>query len=421
MELRTILNRGYKLPGFVYGRIQLIEGSSESEGARLEVEVRARANARTLCSGCGQPAPGYDRLQPRRFQFAPVLGLPTFFVYALRRVRCPRCGRVKVEKVPWAEGKQQSTEAFAWFLASWAKRLSWKETATIFRVSWERVYRSVEMAVEWGRARVPLDGVATIGVDEIAWQSGHRYLTLVYQLDAGCRRLLWVGRERKIETLEGFFEWFGKERSQRLRVVCSDMWKAYLRVVAEQASNAVHVLDRFHIVQKLGKAIDQVRAAEAKQLQAQGQEPVLKGSRWLLLKRPERLTEKQEPKLAALVKLNLRTVRAYLLKEDLQQFWDSRSPTQAQRFLKRWCRRAMRSRLAPMQKVAKMLRKHRPLVLNWFRTGRVHSSGAVEGLNNKAKLAMRKAYGFRSYKTYELTLYHVLGNLPEDDLAHRFC
>ena len=138
-------------------------------------------------------------------------------------------------------------------------------------------------------------------------------------------------------------------------------------MVKEQASQARHVLDRFHIVQKLGKAIDKVRAAEAKQLQAQGKEPVLKNSRWLLLKRPERLTEKQEPKLAELLKLNLRTVRAYLLKEDFQLLWDCRSPTQANKFLKRWCRRATRSRIQPMQKVAKMLRQHRPLVLNWFR------------------------------------------------------
>ena len=357
MELKTILNRVYQLPGFVYGKIRLVRAEEEGERDRLEVEVRPRANGRALCSGCGQPAPGYDRLQPRRFQFVPVLGLSTFFVYAMRRVHCPRCGKVKVERVPWAQGKQQATEALSWFLASWARRLSWKETATVFGVSWDRVYRAVGMAVAWGRERVLLEGVTTIGVDEIAWQRGHRYLTLVYQLDAGCRRLLWVGQERKITTLESFFTWFGKERSARLLVVCSDMWKAYLRVVKEQASQARHVLDRFHIVQKLGKAIDKVRAAEAKQLQAQGKEPVLKNSRWLLLKRPERLTEKQEPKLAELLKLNLRTVRAYLLKEDFQLLWDCRSPTQANKFLKRWCRRATRSRIKPMQKVAKMLRK----------------------------------------------------------------
>ena len=114
-------------------------------------------------------------------------------------------------------------------------------------------------------------------------------------------------------------------------------------------------------------------------------------------------------------------MRAYLLKEDFQQFWECRSPPAARRFLVRWCRRAMRSRLEPMKKVAKMLRRHRPLVLNWFRTGRSYSSGAVEGMNLKAKLAMRKAYGFRSYRSYELALYHSLGNLPEHSLAHRFC
>ena len=421
MELKTILNRVYQLLGFVYGKIRLVPAGEEGERERLEVEVRPRANGRALCSGCGQPAPGYDRLQPRRFQFVPVLGLQTFFVYAMRRVHCPRCGKVKVERVPWAQGKQQATEALDWFLASWARRLSWKETATVFGVSWDRVCRAVGMAVAWGRERVSLEGVTTIGVDEIAWQRGHRYLTLVYQLDAGCRRLLWVGQERKITTLESFFTWFGKERSARLQVVCSDMWKAYLRVVKEQASQARHVLDRFHIVQKLGKAIDKVRAAAAKQLQAQGKEPVLKNSRWLLLKRPERLTEKQEPKLAELLKLNLRTVRAYLLKEDFQLLWDCRSPTQANKFLKRWCRRATRSRIQPMQKVANMLRQHRPLVLNWFRTGRAFSSGAVEGMNNKAKVALRKAYGFRSYKSYELALYHTLVDLPQHRLAHRFC
>ncbi len=141
-------------------------------------------------------------------------------------------------------------------------------------------------------------------------EKGHKYLTLVYQLEAGSQRLLGVGRERKIETLEGFFDWFGEQWSGRLEVVCSDMWKAYLRVVAERAREAVHVLDRFHIVQKLGQAIDEVRAAEAKQLRAQGEQPVLKNTRWLLLRRKENLSEEQEWKLAELVKLNLRTVRA---------------------------------------------------------------------------------------------------------------
>ena len=419
MELRTVLNRVHKLAGFVYGDCRLRR--DKRGDSYLEIDVRPRANGRAVCSACGRRGPGYDRLETRRFQFVPVLGLPTFLVYAMRRVNCPRCGTPKVERVPWADGKQRSTQAFGWFLASWAKRLSWQDTARIFGTSWDTVHRAVAMAVDWGRARVSLDGVTAIGVDEIAWQAGHRYLTLVYQLDAGRRRLLWVGEERKIETLERFFKWFGTARAAALRVVCSDMWKAYLTVIRKRAGQALHVLDRFHVAGKLGEMIDKVRAAEARELKKQGQLPLLKRSRWLLLKRPENLSEAQQPKLADLLKLNLRTVRAYLLKEDFQQFWECRSPTEANRFLRRWCRQASRSRLAPAVRVARTLLKHRPLLLNWFRTGRVHSSGAVEGLNGKAKLALRKAYGFKSYGAYELALYHTLGDLPEHDLAHRFC
>ena len=148
---------------------------------------------------------------------------------------------------------------------------------------------------------------------------------------------------------------------------------------------------------------------------------MLKHSRWLLLKRPEHLTERQEPKLAELLRYNLRTVRAYLLKEDFQFFWDYRSPYWAGRFLERWCTRTMRSKIEPMKKVARMRRSHRALLLNWFRAKGALSNGPVEGLNNKAKLTLRKAYGFRTDRALEVALYHTLGALPEPEGTHRFC
>ena len=181
------------------------------------------------------------------------------------------------------------------------------------------------------------------------------------------------------------------------------------------------MLDRFHIIKQLGKAIDDVRAQEVKTLKAEGYEPVLKRTRWLLLKRPENLAEKQEPRLAELLQYNLRTVRAYLLKEDFQFFWEYHSPYWAGQFLDRWCMRTMRSRLAPMKKVARSLRNHRELLLNWFRAKGAISAGVVEGFNNKAKLTMRKAYGFRTYKAIEVALYHTLASLPEPQTTHRFC
>jgi len=170
----------------------------------------------------------------------------------------------------------------------------------------------------------------------------------------------------------------------------------------------------------LNKALDEVRAGEHRQLKNDGFEPVLKKSRWCLLKRQENLTSKQEAKLKDLLRYNLKSVRAYLLKEDFHGFWDYISPCWAGKYLDRWCTRAMRSRIEPMKKVARTIRRHKPLILNWFKAKKAFSSGIVEGLNNKVKVATRKAYGFREYNCIEIALYHQLGKLPEPPWTHRF-
>jgi len=417
MQLKTILNRLQKQPGFVYTAVRLARKLGEIV---LEVELRPRAHSRPLCSGCGRRGPGYDTSKPRQYEFVPLWGIKVFFVYARRRVACPTCG-IHVEVVPWAQGKHHLTTTYSWFLARWAKRLSWKEVAEAFQTSWSSVFRAVEMAVLWGRDHVDLSGIKAVGIDEIQWQRGHHYLTLVYQIDGHCKRLLWIGKDRKVKTLLRFFRWFGTERGKALEFVCSDMWKPYLRVIAKKAGQALHVLDRFHVMAHLSKAIDEVRAAEVKDLKAQGYQPVLTRTRWLLLKRPENLTAAQESKLTDLLRYNLRSVRSYLLKEDFQFFWEYVSPAWAGRFLDGWCKKAMRSRLEPMKKVARMLRAHRELLLNWFRAKGTMSSGSVEGFNNKAKLTTRKAFGFRTFRAIEVALYHTLGSLPEPKSTHRFC
>lgn len=417
MQLRTILNRIQKHKDFVYGTVRF--GPSDGP-LSLEIKLQARSGTQGRCSGCEQPRPGYDRLRERRFEFVPMWGILIYFLYALRRVDCPNCG-VVVEKVPWAQGKETLCLSYQWFLAGWAKRLSWTEVAEVFRSSWGKVFRSVQMAVQWGLAHRDLSAIESLGIDELSWQMGQKYLTLVYQIDGHCKRLLWVGRERTEATLEQFFDWLGTERTAVLKYVCSDMWKNYLKVIARRAGQALNILDRFHIMAKMSKAIDEVRAQEAKELVRKGHQPLLKKTRWLLLKRPENLTEKQELRLADLVRYNLRAVRSYLLKEDFQAFWEYVSPGWAGKFLDRWCKRAMRSRLEPMKEVARMLRNHRELLLNWFRAKGTLSSGTVEGFNNKARLTTRRAYGFRTYQAAEIALYHTLGRLPEPLFTHRFC
>ncbi len=418
MQVQTILNRVQRHPCFAYKKAKLVE---KRDGLTVEVEIEPRSNSRAICSGCGRAGPGYDREQtPRSFQFVPLWGMAVFFLYAMRRVDCQRCG-VKVERVPWAEGKHQLTTTYQGFLASWAKLLSWKQVARAFRTTWENVFRSVKTVVAWGLAHRSLEGIEAIGVDEVQWQKGHKYLTLVYQIDQGCRRLLWIGKERTAKTFLGFFRMLGRERSAGIRFVCSDMWKAFLKVVKKKAANALHVLDRFHIMALLNKAIDKIRAGEAKRMKRDGYEPLLKHSRWWWLKRVWNLTKNQAVKLKEVLQYNLQTVRAYLLKEEFHQFWAYRSVGWARRFLKEWTTRVLRSRLEPMKKVARTLRGHEELILNWFRAKGLFSSGMVEGFNYNVKLTMRKAYGFRTYNAVEVALYHRLGKLPEPELAHRFC
>jgi len=374
MQLITILNHCHHFRGFVYQHARF-----SPDKKSIEVAVRPRKGTAAICSRCHQPARGYDQLAERRFEFIPLWGFFVFLLYTMRRVECRRCGAVVVEEVPWGDGKRTLTKAYMLFLARWARRLSWKETAAAFRTSWDKVFDAVEHVVTWGLEHRELGQIDAIGVDEVQYAKGHKYLTLVYQIDLGITRLLWVGKERTVESFQGFFTAIGKEVTSKIVFVCSDMWEPYLKVIRQKCSQALHILDRFHIVAKMNKALDEVRADETRRMRHQGLDPVLRKSRWLLLKRQENLKDDQRFRLRDILRYNLKTVRAYLLKEVFQQ-----------------------------------------LILNYFRAKKMISSGTVEGLNNKAKVTMRKSYGFRTFRVLELALYHSLGKLPEPESTHDF-
>jgi transposase len=395
------------------------------DAERIEVTVAAHSGIRARCSQCRLPAPGYDRLPERCWEFVPLWGIPVSFRYAPRRVECVEHG-VVVEHIPWSDGKRPLTTAMMGFLARWARRLSWRETATVFQTSWESVYRSVEWFVEWGLAHRQLCGVESIGVDEIHWGHGKRadnFLTVVYQIDAGCRRLLWIGKRRSEKTLRRGLKELGPEFVKGLRFVCCDMWRPYLKVIADQAGHALHVLDRFHITMHMNQAVDQVRRAESTRLRTKSKDKAkqLKNMRWSLLRKGSRVRGHAREKLNALLASKLATARAWELKEVFQHFWTYTSPIWASSFLHSWCQRAMRSRLEPIKKVARMLRAHEALLMNWFRAKGEISSGAVEGLNNKIRVVTRRSFGFRTYKAMEMALFHTLGRLPEPESTHRFC
>jgi transposase len=418
MHLEFILRRLQPQQGFVYDHVRWAGSRQKPE---VHVHMRPRKGSSGICSKCMRKRPGYDVLDTRFFSFVPLWAVPVFLVYAMRRVDCPRCG-VTVEAVPWASGKMQTTHALVWFLASWAKVLSWKEVARRFHSSWDTVFRCVEHAVRWGLEHRDLDGIRAIGVDELAWKKGHKYLTLVYQLDHGRRRLLHIARDRTAQSFHSFFDMLGDERTKAIVFVASDMWRAFLNVVRERCSMAIHVLDRFHVTQLLSKAVDTVRRDEVRTLRATGRPAWLTKTRWLLLKRRENRTHEERGRLRSLLGLNLRSIRATLLKEEFQRFWSYSSAAWAEKFLARWTTTAMRSRLEPFKTFARTLRAHRRELLSWFLARYQFAHGATEGFNNKARITTRKAYGFRTYAHAVIALYHALGDLPEPDwLAHRFC
>ena len=335
--------------------------------------------------------------------------------YSPRRVYCKHCKGIYVEAMPWAAGKRRLTTAFACYLATWARILPWLEVARLCQCAWGTVASAVDFVVKHGLENRDLSGITHIGIDEISRKRGHQYLTNVYDLKT--KTLLWSGEGRSSETLSQFFDFLGEERASQLQGICCDIWRPYIKVIEEKAPNAVLVFDKFHIIRHLMNAVDRVRRDE---IQEKGKEhkELMKHTRYIWLKNPWNLTDKQKSRLSTLERLNLKINRAYLLKEAFRNFWSYSKPGWAEKYLKKWFWWATHSRLKPMRDFAWLIRRHEKNILSYFKVP-IHN-GSVEGLNNKAKIISHKAYGFRSAKNYILNLYHCMADLPQPKLLHTF-
>ncbi len=397
MRLETIIN---KVTNYKFFKIKNTQILHEKGCKEIRIQIEARKNSKPICSVCNNPTTIYDTRKARLFQFVPILNIQTYFEYKMRRCNCHQCQKVTMEKVPWGEGKNKLTYEYTSFLASYAKDMSWKTVASRFKTSWQTVFRSVKKVVEYGLKNRKIDNVTAIGIDEVKYKYGHKYITLVYQIDKGCRRLLWLGKDRTKKTLRKFFAdtWKEDRRFRRnIKVACTDMWQAYLTVLKEKIPNAVNILDKFHIMQKLNDAVDTLRKDEVKRLKKEGDEVTLKHSRWCLLKRKFNLTKSQKGKLKELVVLNLNVVKGYILKEQFHKFWEYNSPTWAKKFLNNWCALVHEEELNSKPKVnteqkkkgkkdknkkeepeskpifdalikfTKTLKRHEDLILNYFR------------------------------------------------------
>jgi transposase len=370
---------------------------------------------RLVCSRCGTLCRVRDRLAERSWRHVKLWGIEVTIRYRPCRVACERCGRVVVEAIPWSQGKSRLSTGLIYLLAAWARLLAWDVVARLMGVHWNTVASAVRQAVAYGLEHRDPGKILYIGIDELSRRKGHKYVTNVYDLEG--KRLLWSGAGRGKATLEAFFAEHGETLMGQVVAVCCDMWRPYIDVLKDRLPGAALVLDKFHLVRQLLAAVDQVRRDEARELKAENPE-LLARSRYLWLKNPERMRDKERARLGYLQKLNLRTARAWLLKESFKELWTYKSKYWARRYLKKWCWWATHSRLQPLRDFAWTLMWHAENILNWF--DHPISNAVVEGLNNKAKVVSRRSYGFRTEENFITALYHCLGRLPEPQLLHRF-
>jgi transposase len=381
--------------------------SVREEPTRLVAEVEAIAGRLARCGCCGQPTRRTKGMMRRRFwRDLKIRHLPLVLAYTPRRVVCADCG-VRVEKIPWADRWSRVTRSLSRAVAELARRTDLTTVARHYGINWKTVAGVIHRAVAWGLAKRRKKPLREIGIDEVSRKKGHKYLTLVYDLERG--QLVWVGKDRTRETVERFFDKLGKRRSRNLKAVSLDMWAPYVETVGERAPQATICFDRFHVVRHLNEAVDEVRRSLVRKLSGP-ERSLVKGTRFVLLKNPWNLTPKQKASLSGLVRSNSPLSRAYYLKEDFQRFWDYFREGWAWKHLKQWLWWASHSRLEPFKKFARLIRKHLDGILAW--TKQRITTGALEGMNNKVKLVSHRSYGFRNADRYIEAIYHNCADLP---------
>lgn len=377
-------------------RATVIEAIEFDEVAETVVAmVRPRRATKRRCGLCGERAPGYDQGEGRRRWRVLDLGTLRCFLEAdAPRVDCHNHGPT-VAQVPWARHGAWHSRAFddqvAWLVTHTSK----SAVVELMRVAWRTVGAIVGRVVADARAlRDPFDGLVRIGIDEISYRRGHKYLTVVVDHDTG--RLVWAAVGRDKATLESFFDILGEERSQAIRLVSADAAEWIATVVAERCENATLCADPFHIVQWATQALDEVRRQlwrEAKVLGAPSLIARIKGCRYALLKNPEHLTARQRSGLARVAQVNKTLYRAYLLKEQLRLTFQLRG-AEAVSTLEAWCSWARRCRIPAFVELCHRIVAHRPAIIASLTHGL--SNALIESTNTKLRLLTRMAYGFRS-------------------------
>jgi transposase len=378
--------------------VEAVEYDHERDAVIASVRPRAKKPTRKrphvlACGRCGKPAPGFDQGEGRREWRGLDLGECKVYLEAdAPRVSCPEHGPT-VARVPWARHGARLTRDLENTIAWLACRTAKSVLVALLRVTWRTVGAIVDRVVAEDRARKdPFDGLRRIGIDEISYKRGHRYLMVVVDHDTG--RLVWAGKGRTKDTLRGFFDLLGEKRCRKIRLVSADAAEFIGDVVAERCPKAILCTDPFHCVKWAADALDEVRREvwnEARKAGQRAHAKELKGCRFALWKNPEDLTENQAAKLSWIAQSNARLYRAYLLKEQLRQVFRLKGK-RGIRLLHSWLAWACRCRIPAFVELSRKIRRNLPGIEAALKYKL--SNAIVESTNTKLRVLARMAYGF---------------------------
>jgi len=386
-------------------RVDLDRAASE-----IHVFLEHDEQTRWRCPECDADCALYDRQPERRWRHLDTCQYRTILHAQPPRSDCPEHGP-RVVKLPWAEPGSRFTALFEGLAIAWLRQASQSGVAALLRLSWDEVHGILERAVRRGLTRRQAEPVPRLGVDEKSFRKRHRYLTVVNDLDRG--RVLYVAEGRRQASLDGFWGTLTAEQLAGVEAVAMDMWDPYVASTRAHLDGAADkiVFDKFHIAQHLAKAVDQVRRAENKQLRAMGDER-LKGTKYQWLRHPAGFSKDAWREFGRLREADLKTARAWALKETAMRLFDYRYAGAARRFFELWSGWASRSRLEPMLKVGRMLRARLDNILTYLKR---HVTNAVsEALNSRIQWVKATARGFRNQQNFINAIYFHCGGLDLD-------
>jgi len=336
----------------------------------------------------------------------PICGRSVFLWYHPREIYCLTHGRIQ-EDIPWADAYARVTYRFEYIMLVYCQLMTQKAAARILHIPKSTLSDLLHRCITRIRDGHRIRGLKTIGIDEISYCKGHNYATVVYDLERCC--VVWVGRGKGRETIDIFFtEMISDYQKTQIKWATCDMSRAYIGAIEDHCPNAALVLDRFHIAKALNEAVDDVRKEEWRKATGDKRK-ALKGLRWLLFKHSSKRSKKDTRILNALSKGNRHIHRAWVLKDEFEQFWEYKAPWAAQRFLKAWMTTALKSRLEPIREFVKTLKKHMHRILPFI--GSRLTNAIAEGLNRIIRIIKNRASGFRSLPAFIDMIFLTVGDL----------